>query len=315
MRKLAFGTMGIGVTRLGLGTMPLAIQGRPSPEAALRVIRRALDAGINWIDTADSYCLDDSEIGYGERLAARAVAEAKAEGVLVTTKVGYIRPNGEWAIEARPERIKAACDASLRALGVSSIFLYQLHAVDPAVPLTDSVGALAQLQREGKIRHIGLSNVNLGHIQEAQREAEIASVQNRCNLFDRSAFSNGVVDYCGARRIAFIAHSPLGGHKGHVRAAQSPVIRAIAERRGATAHEVCLLWLLEQGNHIFPIPGSSRLESLESNLRVAESSLSEAELLELAAAFPSARFGKRMLVRTRDQLRRVGRQLKSRVWK
>ena len=313
MRKLAFGTMGIAVTRIGLGTMPLAIQRRPSAEDAVRVIRRALDAGINWIDTADSYCLDDTETGYGERLVAQALAEAKAEDVLVTTKVGFLRPNGDWAIDAHPQRIKAACEASLRALGVSSIFLYQLHAADPAVPLTDSVGALVQLQQQGKIRHIGLSNVDLGHIREAQREAEIASVQNRCNLFDRSSFTNGVVDYCARRRIAFIAHSPLGGHQGHVRAAASPVIRAIAERRGATPHEVCLLWLLQQGNHVFPIPGSSRLESLESNLRVAETSLSDAELLELAAAFPSARFSKRMLVRTRDQLRRMGRNLTDRL--
>jgi len=315
MRKVTFGTMGLGVTRIGLGTMPLAIQQRPSPEDALRIIRRALDAGINWIDTADSYCLDESEIGYGERLVARALAEAKTEDVLVTTKVGYIRPRGEWAIDARPDRIRTACEASLRALGVSSIFLYQLHAADPSVPFSDSVGALAGLQREGKIRHIGLSNVDLGHIQQAQREAEIASVQNRCNLFDRSSFTNGVVDYCAARRIAFIAHSPLGGHQGHVRAAQSPVLRAIAQRRGATPHEVCLLWLLQQGSNVFPIPGSSRPQSLESNLSVADASLSEAELREITTAFPSARLSKRVLVRTRDQLRRVGRRLGARLRK
>jgi aryl-alcohol dehydrogenase-like predicted oxidoreductase len=313
MQKAAFGTMGLAVSRLGLGTMPLAIQRRPSFDDALRVIWRALDAGINWIDTADSYCLDESDIGYGERLAARAIADAKAEGVLVTTKVGYVRANAEWAIDARPDRIKAACEASLRALGVSSIFLYQLHAPDPAVPLADSVGALAQLQREGKIRYIGLSNVDLGHIHEAQREAEICSVQNRCNLFDRSPFTNGVVDYCAERRIAFIAHSPLGGHKGHVRAAESPVICAIAARRGSTPHEVCLLWLLHQGSHVFPIPGSSRLESLESNLRVAEASLSESELRELTAAFPPATFPKPTLVRARNELRRIGRSLRSLV--
>ncbi|MET0791821.1 MAG: aldo/keto reductase [Polyangiaceae bacterium] len=311
MQKFAFGTTGLALSRIGFGAMPLAIQGRPSEEDALRVIRRALDAGINWIDTADSYCLSESDFGYGERLVARAVAEAGAPDVLVTTKGGYVRPSGEWQVDGRPERILEACEASLRALGVASIFLYQLHAPDPAVPFADSVGALAQLQRAGKIRHIGLSNVDLGHIQEAQGEAEIASVQNRCNLFDRSPFTNGVLDYCAKRRIAFIAHSPLGGHKGHARAAESPVLRALAERRGATPHEVCLLWLLQQGEHVFPIPGSSRLESLESNLRVAGTTeLSEAELLELAAAFPSPSFPRPTLIRTRDQLRRVGRALR-----
>jgi len=302
--------MGLEVSRLGFGAMPLAIRGRPSLEQGLQVLRRALDAGINWIDTADSYCLDDSDVGFGERLVARALAEAKAEDVLVTTKAGYVRPQGEWLIDGRPERIKAACEASLRALGVSSLFLYQLHAVDPEVPLADSVGAMAQLQREGKVRFVGLCNVDLGHIQEAQREVEISSVQNRCNLFDRTSFTNGVVDYCASRRIAFIAHSPLGGHQGHVRAGENPVLRSIAERRGATAHEVCLLWLLQQPGQIFPIPGSSRLSSLESNLRVADQRLSDAELSELADAFPSAPLTKQTLVRARNQLRRVGSALK-----
>jgi len=156
-----------------------------------------------------------------------------------------------------------------------------------------------------------LSNVDLGHIHEAQREAEICSVQNRCNLFDRSSFTNGVVDYCAARRVAFIAHSPLGGHTGHVRANESPVLRAIAERRGATPHEICLLWLLHQGNHVFPIPGSSRLESLESNLRAAAASLNESELRELSAAFPAAPLPKQTLLRARNELRRVGRTLRT----
>lgn len=313
MRKVAFGTMGLDVSQIGFGAMPLAIEGRPALDQALRVIRRAIDGGIDWIDTADSYCLDQSDVGYGERLVARALADAKVENILVTTKAGYIRPNGEWTIDGRPERIKAACEASLRALGVSSLFLYQLHAVDPAVPLAESVGALAQLQREGKVRFVGLCNVDLGHIQEAQREAEISSVQNRCNLFDRGSFTNGVVDYCARRRIAFIAHSPLGGHQGHARARENPVLRAIAERRGSTAHEVCLLWLLQQGAPVFPIPGSSRLESLESNLRVTDASLSDSELAELSAAFPSAPLPKQTLVRTRNQLRRVARTLKSLV--
>lgn len=311
MRTRDFGSLGIALSRIGFGAMPLSIQGRPPLEDALKLIRRALDAGINWIDTADAYCLDDSEFGYGERLVARAVAEAGARDILVTTKVGCLRPGGEWTVDAHPKRIQAACEASLRALGVSSIFLYQLHSPDPRVPLADSVGALADLQRAGKIRHIGLSNVDLGHLHEAQREAEIASVQNRCNLFDRSPFTNGVVDYCAKRRIAFIAHSPLGGHKGHVRTAESPVIRSIAERRGATPHEVCLLWLLRQGDHVFPIPGSSRIESLESNLRVADQDLTDSEVAELSAAFPSAPMVKTELLRLRNELRRVGRAIRN----
>src|SRR5262249_8692823 len=171
---------------------------------------------------------------------------------MVTTKGGWVRPKGEWVIDGKPERLKAACEASLRALGVDSIFLYQLHAPDPKVPFSDSVGALAKLQREGKIRHVGLSNVDLGHIHEAQREAEVRLVQNRCNLFDQFSFENGVVEYCRARKIPFVAHSPIGGHRGHTRALESPSVRAVAARRGLSEKEVCLSWLLAQDS-VFPI--------------------------------------------------------------
>ena len=315
MQTAAFGNLGVNLSRIGLGTMPLAIAGRPSFEDATRLIRRALDGGINWFDTADSYALDDADIGYGERLLAHALAEAgaKAEDVVVTTKGGWVRPGGEWRVDGQPARLKAACEASLRALGVSSIYLYQLHAPDPRVPFADSVGALAELQRQGKIRYIGLSNVDLGHIREAQGEAEIRTVQNRCNLFDQFSFDNGVVDYCAARSIAFIAHSPLGGHQGHTRAAESTVICRIAEQSGASPHEVCLRWLLQQGTHIFPIPGSSRLQSLESNLSALDGTLSDAALAELSAAFPRAGFAKRQAVRVRNQLRSLGRTLRPRT--
>jgi aryl-alcohol dehydrogenase-like predicted oxidoreductase len=310
MQTAAFGNLGVNLSRIGLGTMPLAIAGRPSFEDATRLIWRALEGGINWFDTADSYALDDADIGYGERLLAHALKEAKAEDVVVTTKGGWVRPQGEWRIDGQPARLKAACEASLRALGVSSIYLYQLHAPDPRVPFADSVGALAELQRQGKIRHIGLSNVDLGHISEAQGEAEIRTVQNRCNLFDQFSFENGVVDYCAERNIPFIAHSPLGGHQGHTRAGESPVIRRIAEQSGASPHEVCLRWLLQQGTHIFPIPGSTRLQSLESSSRATAGALSEAALRELSAAFPRAGFPKQQAVRLRDQLRRLGRALR-----
>jgi aryl-alcohol dehydrogenase-like predicted oxidoreductase len=310
MKKAPFGSLGWNLTRIGLGTMPLAVQGRPSEDHAVRVIHRALDAGMNWLDTADSYCFDDEDIGYGERVVARALREwnhPDRDAILVTTKGGWVRPKGEWAIEGSPQHLKRACEGSLKALGVSSIFLYQLHAPDPKVDYVDSVGALVDLQREGKIQHIGLSNVDVGHIKDAQSVGVVRMVQNRCNLFDQFSFTNGVVDYCARHNIAFVAHSALGGHKGHVRADESPAIKAVAARRGLTPHEVVLLWLLGQAPQLFAIPGARRMESLESNLRLVATSLLPADLAEVSAAFPRSRFFRPLLVRTRNELRRASR--------
>jgi aryl-alcohol dehydrogenase-like predicted oxidoreductase len=312
MDRAPFGSLGWLVTRIGLGTMPLAIQGRPPEDDAVRLVHRALDAGINWIDTADTYCLDDDDIGYGERLVARALRErgGEREPVLVTTKGGWVRPRGEWLVDGHPARLKAACERSLKALGVDSIFLYQLHAPDPKVDYVDSVGALVDLQRQGKIQHIGLSNVDVGHIKEARGVAVVRMVQNRCNLFDSFSFTNGVVDYCAKNKIAFVAHSPLGGHKGHTRAESSPAIMAVAARCGLTAHEVVLLWLLGQSPSVFAIPGASRIESLESSLRASQTRLADADLAELDAAFPRPRLLRPALLRTRSELLRVARAVR-----
>jgi aryl-alcohol dehydrogenase-like predicted oxidoreductase len=292
--------------------MPLAIQGRPDEAEAVRRIHRALDAGINWLDTADSYCLDDNDFGYGERLIARALAEWRGakDALMVTTKGGWVRPGGEWRVEGSPAHLKTACERSLKALGVSSIFLYMLHAPDPRVDYVDSVGALVDLQRQGKIQHIALSNVDVGHIKEAQTVAVVRAIQNRCNLFDPFPFTNGVVEYCARHNIAFVAHSPLGGHKGHVRADQSPVLREIATRRNLTPHQVTLLWLLAQSPRIFTIPGAKRAESLEANLAAAETSLTDDEVRAVSEAFPRPRLFKPAFVQTRNELLRLGRQVR-----
>lgn len=311
MERAPFGSLGWKLTRIGFGTMPLAIQERPDEAEAIRRIHRALDGGINWLDTADTYCIDDADIGYGERLVAKALRDRSdsAETVMVTTKGGWVRPNGGWAIDGNPARLKLACERSLRALGTSSIFLYQLHAPDPKVDFVDSVGALADLQREGKIQHIGLSNVDVGHIKDAESVAVVRAVQNRCNLFDPFSFTNGVIDYCAKRGIAFIAHSPLGGHKGHVRADQNPALRNVGARRNLTPHQVALLWLLGQSPPLFAVPGARRAESLESNLAaVAGAPLTAAEVAELSAAFPRPRGVRPLLVQTRNELQRAARR-------
>src|SRR5262249_2068085 len=156
----------------------------------------------------------DHDVGYGERLVRRALTEWRGgrERILVTTKGGFTRPGGEWIIDARPEALRSACEASLKALGVEALGLYLLHGPDPKGDGPDSVGALARLKQDGKIHHAGISNVDVGHIKDAQQVMDIVAVQNRCNVFDRFSFANGVVNHCRTRGIAFMAHSPMGGH-------------------------------------------------------------------------------------------------------
>ncbi|HEX3771052.1 MAG TPA: aldo/keto reductase [Polyangiaceae bacterium] len=312
MQRATLGSTGYSATRIGLGTMPLAIQGRPAESDAVRVIHRALDAGINWLDTADAYCLDDADTGYGERLIARALREwgGDRDRVMVATKGGCMRPKGGWTVDGKPARLKTACERSLQALGVSSIFLYQLHAPDSATPFLDSVGALADLQREGKIRHVGLSNVDVGFIKEAQRVATIASVQNRHNAFDRGNFTSGVIDYCMRQHIAFIPHSVFGGHTGHTRADESAPVVNVGKRRNLTPHQVVLLWMLETTPEVFPIPGAKRLESLESTLAAMDQRLEPEDMKELASAFPREPITKTIAVRAKSEAKRIARQVR-----
>lgn len=314
MQQRTLGSTGRRVSALGLGAMPLAIAGRPEEADAIRVVHRALELGVSWIDVADTYCLSDDDIGYGERLVQRAVATwpGARDDVMVTTKGGYLRPRGEWELDGRPSHLRRACEASLKALGVSSLFLYQLHGADPRVYYPDSIGVLADLRREGKIQHIGVCNVDVGHLKQAARLVPLATVQNRFNAYDRHCLSNGVVDWCERHGAAFIAHSPMGGHRGHVRIANDPVLGAIASRRGVTPYEVELAWLLSLSGSLFAIPGASRPASIESSVRAAALRLEADELAELKRAFPTANVLVRQLVRARRKVRHVTRNLKAR---
>jgi len=290
MQTRALGPTGLQVSAVGLGGMPLSIQGRPPEDAGVRAIHAALDAGMTFIDTADVYCLDDSDIGHNERLIARALGERRSDTrVVVVTKGGLERPRGAWVSNGRPAHLKAACDRSLVALGAEAIDLYQLHAPDARVPFAESVGALAELKAAGKVRHVGLSNVDVAEIDEARAIVAVASVQNRCNVFDTSAFDGGVVAHCHALGIAFLPHSPVGGHRGHARVGKDPALAAVARRHGATPYQVCLAWLLSLSPLILPIPGASKPESARSSAAAADLALTPEDLAELTARFPAVR--------------------------
>jgi aryl-alcohol dehydrogenase-like predicted oxidoreductase len=274
------------VSAVGYGGMHLSIQDRPPEEQGIRVIHAALEAGATLIDTADVYCLDDNEIGHNERLIARALrtSAAKREQVLVATKGGMRRPGGRWEMDGRPEHLRAACDRSLQALGVEQIGLYQLHTPDPKVPLAESVGALADLQRTGKIRWIGLSNVSVAEIQEAEAQVRVTSVQNRLNPFFRESLREGVVEYCTEQGIGFLAYSPIGGGRLNRKLPGHPVLQPMATRLGVTPHALVLAWVLARSPAVIVIPSARTVEHAIDSSTAADLNLSEADLSAITTA-------------------------------
>ncbi|MGN6393329.1 MAG: aldo/keto reductase [Gemmatimonadales bacterium] len=274
------------VTEVGYGGMHLSIEGRPPEDQALRVLHAAFDAGVTLVDTADVYCLDQRDIGHNERLIARALAtwSGNRDDVLVATKGGVVRPDGRWANDARPAQLRAACDRSLRALGVDQIALYQLHAPDPRVPFLESVGELSRLRESGKIRWVGLSNVSAAQIREAQSVVPITSVQNRLNPFFREPLSDGVVRACEAQGIGFLAYSPAGGGRLNLTLPRHPVVAAIAERRRASAHAVVLAWLLAQSPVVIVIPSARTVPHVQDSVSAAALELTAEDLTAIDRA-------------------------------
>lgn len=263
------------VNRLGFGAMRITgkgIWGEPAdPEEAKRVLKRCVELGVNLIDTADSYGPDVSERLIGETLAPYP------DGVVIATKAGLVRPGpGDWRPDGRPEHIREAIEGSLRRLKLETIDLYQLHRIDPEVPAEESLGTMAELRREGKVRHVGLSEVGVDELRRAQEILPIASVQNRYNLTDRG--SEAVLEACEQDGIAFIPWFPLAA--GPLARPGGPVDE-ISSRHGATPGQVALAWLLRRSPVMLPIPGTSSVEHLEENVAAASLELTDDEYAEL----------------------------------
>lgn len=265
------------VVRLGYGAMQLTGPGVWGPprdhDEAVRVVRRAVELGVTFIDTADSY-----GPFYSEEIIREALAPYR-DDVVVATKAGLLRTGPDvWVPCGRPEYLRQQCETSLRRLGTDRIDLFQLHRIDPLVPLEDQVGELRALQDEGKVRHLGLSEVDVDELEAARRVAPIVSVQNLYNLAQRDA--EALLDHCTEQGIAFIPWFPLA--TGRLSAEDSP-LAAAARERGATPAQLALAWLLHRSPVMLPIPGTSRVAHLESNLAAAAIELSEDEQAQLAA--------------------------------
>lgn len=300
------------VGSVGFGGMALSFEERPSERDAIALIHAVLERGVTLIDTADIYAPDERDVGHNERLVAKALREWRPsrDRVVIATKGGYTRQGGQLVPSGRPDHLRQACERSLQALGVDVLDLYQLHILDPAVPLEDSVGALRDLRDEGKVRWIGLSNVTLAAIDAARAIVPIQTVQNEASLFNRDSlregiiarleqhglrrirqlrrllgepFASGVVAHCARFGMALLAYSPFGGTRNR-RIARQPTLEQIARAHDASPYAVAIAWLLAQSKAVIPIPSARTIAHAVDALRGAALSLSPEELAAINAA-------------------------------
>lgn len=273
------GRTGKKVRAIGLGAMPMSIRKEgPSEDDAIRTIHAALDAGTDFIDTADVYCHDNWDIGRNERLIAKALKSWTRGKPMVATKGGLTRPGGAWKRDAHPKSLRAACERSLKALGTDAIELYQLHAPDEKVSYEDTIGTLKRLQEEGKIVHVGLSNVDLAQLDKALAIVRVESVQNQLNPQDQEDLKSGLVKACAERGVAYLPYCPVGGGHGHVSLAKNPKLLELAAKHRTSPYCVLLAWSLAQGENVIPIPGASRVESAVDSPKALDVRLEAADL-------------------------------------
>ncbi|TFD78212.1 aldo/keto reductase [Cryobacterium fucosi] len=276
------------VGAIGLGGMPMSIEGRPDTARSVATIHAALEAGVTLFDTADAYHVHSDEVGHNETLIAGAIASwgGDTSTVLVATKGGHVRPgDGTWTLDGRPEHLKLAAEASLKRLGGDAIGLYQFHRPDPAVPYADSIGALRDLLDAGTIELAGISNANPEQILLAREilGGRLASVQNQFSPAFRS--SEAELRLCDELGIAFIPWRPLGGIQSAASLGDRfPAFQAVAAVHGVSPQVVCLAWHLAKSSHVIPIPGASRPESIRDSVQAAEFTLTPEESASLDAA-------------------------------
>ena len=278
----------VQVSAIGLGGMPMSIEGRPDEQRSVAAIHAALEAGVTLIDTADAYHRDADEVGHNESLIARAVASygGDTSDVLIATKGGHLRPgDGSWTLNGSPEYLKQACEASLKRLGVEAIGLYQFHRPDPRIPYAESVGAVRDLLDAGKIRAAGISNADPEQIRQANRilGGRLVSVQNQFSPAFRS--SEPELELCAELGIAFLPWSPLGGISQAGRlGSRFTAFAEVAADHGVSPQQVTLAWMLAKAPVVVPIPGSSRPETARDSAAAVDLKLSPEELGRLDAA-------------------------------
>ena len=279
------------VSPVGFGAMRLGLEGRPDPTQAIRTIHAALDAGVQLIDTAMNYCLGPSEFGYCEAMVARGLREwsGDSDSILVVCKGGVLRSQTEQVLrDGSPENLRRSCEISLRALGVESIGVYMLHAIDPNVPIMESLGALGELKDSGKIQHIGVSNIGRRQLAEVIQSFDVVAIENRLSLWEQASLP--AAEYCAAHQIALLAWGPLGSGDSAPLLNQSAGLARIAAEKGVSAAQVAIAWVLARASTAIPIPGARRPETILDSVASQHLTLNADEVrrLEAEIAAPSA---------------------------
>ncbi|MEW6497461.1 MAG: aldo/keto reductase [Cyanobacteriota bacterium] len=281
METKQLGNTGVTISAIGLGGMPLSLSERPPEPQAIAVIHRALDLGVTLIDTADSYCKDESDKHHNERLIHKALQQYDGDTshVIVATKGGLMRPNGSWTRNGNPDRLRDTIRISFEALGATKpIDVWQYHAPDPDYTIEESLTPAKEAVEAGLIRFVGVSNFSVEQIKRARDVVDIVSVQNQYNPWNRQPEVDGVLEYCETEGLTFFPWSPLGGSRRVGSLENIPVIAKLAQEKGISVYQIVLAWLEAKSRCIVPIPGASKTSSIENSVGAVEVNLSPSEV-------------------------------------
>lgn len=284
MESKQLGNTGLKISAIGLGGMPLSLSSRPPETDAIAVIHRALALGVTLIDTADSYCQDESDKHHNERLISKALQQYQGDTsqVIIATKGGLMRPDGNWIRNGNPNYLRETIRASFEALGgTKSIDLWQYHAPDPNYTIKQSLTPAKEAIEEGLIRFVGVSNFSVEQIKQAREVVEIVSVQNQYNPWSRQPEHDGVLQYCETENLTFFPWSPLGGSRRVNSLQDIPVIAKLAQAKGVSVYQIVLAWLRAKSPCIVSIPGATKIASIEDSVGAVQVSLNDSEINQI----------------------------------
>ncbi len=283
METKQLGYTEVNISAIGLGGMPMSISGRPDEAQSIEVIHRALDLGVTLIDTADSYCKDESDKHHNERLIAKALKEYQGNtNVTIATKGGLMRPNGDWTRNGNPEHLKKTIRTSFESLGGEKpIDVWQYHASDTKYSIEESLKPAAEAVESGLIRFVGVSNFSVEQIKRAREVVEIVSVQNQYNPWYRQPEFDGVLEYCDREKLTFLPWSPLGGSRRASKLGDIQTIASLAKDKGVSVYAIVLAWVRAKSPCIVPIPGASKVSSIEDSVKSAQVNLSTEEVQQI----------------------------------
>lgn len=285
MKNKKLGNTNFNISAIGLGGMPLSLSGRPTEAQSIAVIHRALDLGVRLIDTADSYCLDQSDKHHNEELIAKALQQYTGDirAVTVATKGGLMRPQGSWTRNGNPHHLRKTIRESFEALGGQKpIDLWQYHAPDPSYTIEAALAPAKEAVEAGIVRFVGVSNFSVEQIKRARDTVEIASVQNQYNPWHREPESDGVLEYCEAEKLTFFPWSPLGGSLRATSLQDIPAIAKIATEKNVSVYCIVLAWLLAKSPCIVPIPGATKISSIEDSVKAMDVKLTDEEIQQIS---------------------------------